>query len=152
MALHQRFALFPGETHEQDVLQGDEVRAVFGDEHVLGRPALIRRVGLERGIEAHHLEKVERDAVWPRHGEDRAPVALLRGKARLAQLAPRLARLVVARHRRAPRRAATRLELRLFQRPGEDVLLRLCSRREEQEREGKGGETHARIVLHTAPP
>src|SRR5204862_6552599 len=99
-------------------------------------------------IEAHHFEEVQRDAVRPGHGEDRPPVALERAQPLLAQLAPRFAGLLLERHRRAARRAAARLELRLLQRPGEDVLLGERSRSSDEERD-EDEQAHSSIVAHT---
>jgi hypothetical protein len=109
--------------HDQDVLQRDELRPVLGDENDFGGPALVRRVGLERRAEAHHLQEIEAHSVRARHREDRAPVALVRAQARLVQAPPGLSGRRVERHGRAARRRAARLERLLVERPGEDELL-----------------------------
>ena len=118
--------------------------AVLGDEDVLGAPALVGRVGLERGVEAHHLEEIEAHAVGARHREDRAAVALERARARLAAGAPTPRPAPVERHRRAARGGAARLERALVQRPGEDELLRLGRLRAQTDNDEQGfQEIHA---------
>ena len=74
--------------HHQDVLERDELRPVLGDEHVLGTPALVRGVLLERGLVAHYFEEIEAHPVGPGHRQDRATIALLSAQAGLVQPFP----------------------------------------------------------------
>jgi hypothetical protein len=109
------------DAHGEDVLEGDEVGTVLGDEDVLGAPALVGRIHFQRRIEAHHLEEVERDAVAARHREDRAAVALLRNEARLLQAPPRGRGLIVEDDRGAAGAGAARLRRGFAEGPGEGI-------------------------------
>ena len=74
--------------HHQDVLKADEVRAILDHEHVLRSPGPVRTRRLVARNKARGFDEVEAGAPGARHGDDCAPVALLRRQTVFAQREP----------------------------------------------------------------